>query len=39
MTWFVRKPSGSGFVSVYSREGALAAGDATLAPRLLLVTP
>ncbi|HKF42783.1 MAG TPA: hypothetical protein VKG01_06775 [Thermoanaerobaculia bacterium] len=37
MSWFVRKPSGSGFVSFYSREGAAIAGDPTLAPKLVTI--
>jgi hypothetical protein len=38
MTWFIRKPSGSGFVSYYSREGATFLADPTLAPQLV-ITP
>jgi len=35
MTWFVRKPSGAGFVSFYSREGAANVGNPNLAPKLV----
>lgn len=35
MSWFVRKPSGAGFVSFYSREGAVNAGNPNLAPKLV----
>jgi len=38
MSWFVRRLNGPGFVSFYSREGALAAGNAALAPQLI-ITP
>ena len=37
MTWFVRKPSGAGFVTFYSREGAANVGDPSLAPKLVVV--
>lgn len=37
MTWFVRKPSGAGFVTFYSREGAAAAGNLSLAPKLVTI--
>jgi hypothetical protein len=36
MSWFIRKPSGSGQISYYSREGAAAAGDPGLAAQLVL---
>ena len=36
MSWFVRKPSGSGFVSFYSREGAAFIGNPAYAPKLVL---
>ena len=38
MTWFVRKPSGAGFVSFYSREGAAFIGNPAWAPQLV-ITP
>ena len=37
MTWFVRKPSGSGFVTFYSREGAALIGIPAWAPRLVIM--
>ena len=38
MSWFVRKPSGAGFVSFYSREGAAFIANPAYAPRLV-ITP
>ena len=38
MSWFVRKPSGAGFVSFYSREGAAFVANPAYAPRLA-ITP
>ncbi len=37
MSWFVRKPSGAGFVSFYSREGAAVIGDPAWAPQLVIL--
>ena len=37
MSWFVRKPSGAGFVTFYSREGAAAVGNPAFAPKLVTV--
>jgi hypothetical protein len=36
MTWFVRKPAGSGTVFYYSVQGAAAKGDPSLAPQLII---
>jgi hypothetical protein len=38
MSWFVRKPSGAGSVSYYSREGADSLSSPGLAPQLI-ITP
>jgi hypothetical protein len=37
MSWFVRKPSGAGFVSFYSREGAATIGNPAWAPQLVIL--
>ena len=37
MSWFVRKPSGAGFVSFYSREGAALIGNPAWAPQLVIL--
>ena len=37
ISWFVRKPSGAGFVSFYSREGAAAVANPSYAPRLVVL--
>jgi len=36
MTWFVRKPGGTGFISYYSFQGAGAKANPSLAPQLVL---
>ena len=37
ISWFVRKPSGAGFVSFYSREGAANVGNPSYAPKLVVL--